>query len=518
MKISTRIIAVVFAVVIFAYGFVIVVNAGEDKYKQIYSKTESYFISQGVPNVGSIQGEWQMIGIARGNGSSKEYSDAYYKNVADKLKESNGVLSAKKYTEYSRVVLALTSIGKDVTNANSYNLLSYLADYKKVAYQGINGIIWALIALDSNNYAIPENQNATKQTTRELLINDILNKEISGGGWALSGTTPDPDLTAMAITALAPYYSKTEIKTSIDKGVKILSDLQKSSGGYSGVGIENSESAAQVIICLTSLGINPDKDSRFIKNGKSLLEALLEYSISSGGFSHEKSGKYNQMASEQCFLALVAYDRFINGKTSIYNMTDVFNSEDDSSSESTTADDLVINTSFENTTVSLEETTVFSTDSSTQEVTTLAEKVVVSDDEYTTSKKVTSAENTSVDFKETVSENNNVASEKHTVQTIVNNKQAATEQTTQAATEPTASLSNFTNSEETKNCTTSSAVETTISTTAENIVSRNNISENKSKLSSDNSNILAYMLGILGVGVLVTATVTVIMIILKKKK
>ena len=54
----------------------------------------------------------------------------------------------KKHTEYSRVILALTSIGKDAQNICGYDLTAPLLDYDKTVWQGINGAIWALIALD----------------------------------------------------------------------------------------------------------------------------------------------------------------------------------------------------------------------------------------------------------------------------------------------------------------------------------------------------------------------------------
>ena len=72
------------------------------------------------------------------------------------LTEKDGVLSAQRYTEYARAVLALTSIGFDVTDVAGYDILEPLADYASVCRQGVNGPLWALIALDSYGYDIPE--------------------------------------------------------------------------------------------------------------------------------------------------------------------------------------------------------------------------------------------------------------------------------------------------------------------------------------------------------------------------
>ena len=294
------------------------------KGREEYNATGKYLANQS-PIVGSIGGEWEVIGLARSDlNIDKSYFEKYQNNVVNTLVEKNGVLSTAKYTEYSRVILSLTSIGSDVTNVGSYNLLSYLSDFNKVKRQGINGPIWALIALDSNNYEIPTNENPSNQTTRENLIEYIISKELSNGGWALIGNTPDPDITAMAVTSLAKYYnSNEEVKKSVDRGITALTKMQNSSGEFSSFGTVNSESTSQVIVALCSLGINPDTDKRFIKNGKSLVDILLSYYVGNG-FSHTKGSNYNQMATEQCFYGLVAYYRLCNNKNFLYNMTDVY--------------------------------------------------------------------------------------------------------------------------------------------------------------------------------------------------
>ena len=71
------------------------------------------------------------------------------------MKEHEGNLHDKKYTEYSRVIVALTAIGKNPADVAGYNLLTPLGDYEKTIWQGMNGPIWALIALDSGNYDMP---------------------------------------------------------------------------------------------------------------------------------------------------------------------------------------------------------------------------------------------------------------------------------------------------------------------------------------------------------------------------
>ena len=279
-----------------------------------------------VPEVGSIGGEWAVIGLARsGYPLPANYFDDYYARVEKYVKDCAGVLHERKYTEYSRVILALTAIGRDPSNVAGYNLLTPLGDFEKTIWQGLNGPIWALIALNSGSYDIPKNPSAKTQATRQLYINEILNNQLADGGWNLTDTgNSDPDMTAMALQALAKYQDQKSVQSATDKALTWLSKNQDSKGGYASWGTTNVESAAQVVVALCELGISLD-DSRFVKNGHTLTENLLSFRQSNGGFYHVLDGSdgNNQMSAEQGFYALVAIDRAANGENSLYRMGDV---------------------------------------------------------------------------------------------------------------------------------------------------------------------------------------------------
>ena len=278
------------------------------------------------PEVGSIGGEWAVIGLARsGYSVPADYYDEYYTRVEKYVKNCNGVLHDRKYTEYSRVILALTAIGRDPSKVAEYNLLTPLGDFEKTIWQGLNGPIWALIALDSGNYEIPKNPAAKTQATRQLYIDEILNNQMKDGGWSLTGTgDSDVDITAMALQALAKYQDQKAVKSATDKALSYLSNVQDSKGGYASWGTTNVESVAQVVVALCELGMDLN-DNRFVKNGHGLVENLLSFRQSNGGFYHVMDGSdgNNQMSAEQGFYALVAIDRAENGKNSLYRMGDV---------------------------------------------------------------------------------------------------------------------------------------------------------------------------------------------------
>ena len=289
-----------------------------ERLEKIYKTTGDYIAALGTPGVGSTGGEWMVIGLAR---SGRTVPAGYYDNVVEYVKanaDANERLHRAKVTDNARIILALTSIGKDVTNVGGHNLLKGLDNMAYVQKQGINGPIFTLIALDSHNYP------TMGDVTREKLIQVILDAQLPGGGWNLSGENADTDMTAMAIQALAPYYKTNEtVKAAVDKALEALSALQRNDGGFGSWGTVNSESCAQVIVALTALGIDPATDSRFVKNGNTVLDALAGFYVTGGGFKHTADGERNGMATEQGYYALAAYFRFANAQTSLYDMSDV---------------------------------------------------------------------------------------------------------------------------------------------------------------------------------------------------
>lgn len=293
-----------------------------------YVKAETYN-----PSLGSTYGEWAVLAEARGNVSASVWYDKYLSNMATTVASKNGKLdntsTQTKHTEYSRVILALTSLGEDATkftgsNGTVYNLVEPLFEKNgstyRVSEQGNNGTAFALIALDSGNYY----DNATGTTARNAWIKSLCDAQINNGAWGIDTDFPgsNVDMTAMVVQALAPYCStNATVKAAVDKAVEWLSAEYQKTGDYG-----SSESAAQVIVALSALRIDAKTDSRFQHNGISVLSNFLSYADpNSKGFLHDKqpNSTVNQMASEQAAYTLVAYDRHVNGSKRLYDMSDV---------------------------------------------------------------------------------------------------------------------------------------------------------------------------------------------------
>lgn len=259
------------------------------------------YVKQTVPNpqIGSVGGEWAVIGLAcSGVDPDRAWYDTYLKNLTQTVTQQAGVLSTRKYTEYARVTLALTALGENPRDVGGYDLLAPLEDAAKTTTQGINGAVFALTALDSGNYDAPSG-------LRDRYLQMILSAQLSDGGWSLSGAQADPDITAMALQALAPYQSeRTAVQGAISQGLARLNALWES-GCFSTL-----ESYSQTIVALCALDIQPDQ---------SLLAEFLSFQRTDGSFSHTRGGLSNQMASEQGLCALAALAQKDAGVSSLYN-------------------------------------------------------------------------------------------------------------------------------------------------------------------------------------------------------
>lgn len=150
----------------------------------------------------------------------------------------------------------------------------------------------------------------------------ILARQNPDGGWSLGGGASDPDLTAMALQALAKYRSRTDVSAAVEAGLSCLSQLQQENGAFLSWDAESSEAVSQVLVALTELGLSPD-DARFVKNGQTLEDVLLRFAQSDGSFAHTPDGRGNLLASTQAFYALAAVQRAREGKTTLYDMSDI---------------------------------------------------------------------------------------------------------------------------------------------------------------------------------------------------
>lgn len=271
---------------------------------------DSLFSGKFLEYAGRDSADWFVIGASR-MGLDEDY-ESYYYAFAENLSENKDDLKA---TDWQRYTLTALSCGGDPEDINGINAP------KKGVYggenpgrQGLNGWIWALIALNSYGFETPENGSID----RDRIIDEIISSQLPDGGFALGGDAGDCDLTAMAVQALSVHTKEREdVKDSVEKAIDFLS-RQLSEKGF-----ENCETVAQTLCALCCADIDYSSDERFTADGN-LLERLLEYRNADGGFSHIKGEDSDPLASSQALLALAAVYRYENGMCGLYDFSGDF--------------------------------------------------------------------------------------------------------------------------------------------------------------------------------------------------
>lgn len=265
-----------------------------------------------MPSAANTYGDWEIFALARSGAFLPDsYYAAYLTMVERTLTENNGKLPGA-LSGNLRLALALGALGQDLTNVGGYDLTALLKDTDRVCRTTVMGPTFALLLL---------NNLGGDKAAEEVYLQHLKDKQLTDGGWALSGQIADPDATAMTLQALSFYPSDKDVRAMIDRGLARLSALQLETGGYTAWGATTSESIAQTIIALCMLDIDLT-DPRFVKNGSTLLNALVAFRLEDGSFRHTMDGGYDIMATEQAMLALESLRRREEKLPNIYQLTD----------------------------------------------------------------------------------------------------------------------------------------------------------------------------------------------------
>ena len=274
---------------------------------------------------GSSVSDWTALALARA-GVADDYAGylARLQAYVERQYAENGSLHAVKATEYHRIALTVAARGGDPAavgtkpDGTAIDLVAegaYNWQGDDLGGQGLNGWIFALLTVDAVGAEVP----ADARYSRQDMLDAIVSAQLPDGGFSLGGSAMDVDITAMALQALAPYQQ--QYPAVIDAALSALSAAQTATGGFESWGTENGESCAQVILALTALDIDPTTDERFQKNQRSVVEALMDFRLSDGGFAHEKDGQLDAMACEQAMQALTAMELRQQGEGRFFDLT-----------------------------------------------------------------------------------------------------------------------------------------------------------------------------------------------------
>ncbi len=299
----------VFALIIAAAGFIPAVAYGNDA-KQYGDSTIEFNLRKS--DADTVQ-EWIDGDLTRDAGAGSEwyiialsnhgkYDFSNYGKALSNYLSANEIGSASSRLKYALTYIAIG----DKTNLYINKILG-----NSIGEQGIMSLVFGL-HLFNNGYE-------SDAYSKNELITEILSLQLADGGFAVTGEYGDVDVTAMTVQALAAHYNdNSDVASSVDDALDFLSVRQLESGGYSAYGVENPESAAQVIIALSSLNIDACADNRFIKNGKTVFDGMGRFLLADGSFCHREGGASDSTATAQVLCASVAYENMKNSKPSFY--------------------------------------------------------------------------------------------------------------------------------------------------------------------------------------------------------
>ena len=244
----------------------------------------------------------------------------YINNVVTAIHSGKTANGAIKDTDIDKAIIALTSIGGDATRMYRVNDNTPISAVEKLNIINKSTSVWSapytLAAYNQKEYAT--------DSYEEALISALLAAQGDDGSWNEWGTI---DTTANAIAGLSFYKDRDDVSSAIEKGIAYLSEQQKTSGAFDDGHGENANSLAMVVVALSSAGINPDTDIRFVKNGNSALDALLSFALSdNSGFGYDTNNILNELSTEQGFRALIAASQ-VMASGAPYNIYDFSNNE-----------------------------------------------------------------------------------------------------------------------------------------------------------------------------------------------
>lgn len=278
------------------------------------AQTKAILTDEELLPAGNSSGDWIAMTLAF-SGREDAYED-YLKRLqtyVGEMYETEGYLHRIKATEYHRISLTMLALGADPSrveyNGKEIDLIAdgtYRFHAGSPGLQGTNGLIYALLSLDSLDYSIPDGAAYTRQD----LVEALLSYQKPEGGISLDASMDgDVDITAMAIQALAPYCEQPEVKTAVEKALVWLSERMTENGTFTYYGDENTESCAQVILALCAMGIDPAESEMFTIYGNTILDGLNRFRMQDGMYRHVMNDEsFDYMSTYQALLALEAVD------------------------------------------------------------------------------------------------------------------------------------------------------------------------------------------------------------------
>lgn len=271
--------------------------------------------------IGTSSADWYIIALNR-LGKSYDYKEylAGLDGVAAGYDEENNA------SDMHRTAMAASASGGNPMYIGGRDLIAdgtYFRDNTApLGQEGVNGYSWALIALDSKDYDVPE----WALKNRNDIIVGILSHQNTDGSF--DGSVYD---TASAVTALAPYcetsgaYTITQNQTgytfdispadAVDNALRYLADEQDIDGDWGDL-----RSTAMTVVALGAMDIDADNDDRFTAKKGTAIDGLMSFQKHNGGFAMNNNTADGE-ATSLALCALTSHLRYMANKAPLFRMT-----------------------------------------------------------------------------------------------------------------------------------------------------------------------------------------------------
>ena len=221
-----------------------------------------------------------------------------YVDFAIDILEQDGVSAVT----YSMAIIGLQSIGIDpqqLYTADDAAVISAVAGLNRSDHSDSAWTApYILAAYHQGDYGTEQYEQA--------LISEVLADQQENGSWEEYGDSIQT--TSNMIVGLSLYRESAGVGEALEKAVEYLSSRQGEDGTFDAYGYgADADTCAMVVTALAAMGIDPDTDERFVKNGNSALDGLLTFALSdNSGFGYQDNTTRNDYATEDGFRALIA--------------------------------------------------------------------------------------------------------------------------------------------------------------------------------------------------------------------
>lgn len=306
-KYVSFLLSVVFSVAILANTFIMAVNAGtrtddgslnpdsaaaavlKEKLSQAEDILSDYIFKNvlqngefvpGIDSSDAILATYYVYSLRQAGYENEAYYQKVYNNIENQLKNTTDLSAIEGdygVSSYAKLVMLVTALGHDATNVGGVNLVEKLTSKETVAASSTYlRETTLLLAMSVGNYKFPLGEAFVSE---QEMINAVLGQVDSAIADSMNYGC---DMAAMVIQGLWRYYgTNADVKTACDKVILFLENAQEDNGYFSDSYTTNNVwTTAQVMMTMNIFGksaVSEADGSNFIKNGKTVIDSMLEY-------------------------------------------------------------------------------------------------------------------------------------------------------------------------------------------------------------------------------------------------